>query len=311
MQQFLVRRLIQSAFLFWLLITFTFVLTRLTPGGPDAALLEQPNLEQADIERLRERFGLNDPLPVAYAKWLTRVIRLDFGRSYHYLRPPFDVVKERLWPTLQLGLVAYAVALLGIPLGVCAALNRGKPPDLLIRVFTVVGDATPNWWMALVIIVMLSALFGWFPHGQGHGNALEWFKHIIIPASILGLGGTVTFTRYVRSQVLEVLGQDFVRTARAKGLTPFLVTSRHVLRNALLPVVTLLGGVLPALISGAAITEGIFNWPGMGRLYLEAAFTRDYPLLLAITTLVTGATLLGTLLADILYGYVDPRIRYS
>lgn len=311
MQRFLIRRLIESALILWLLMTFTFALTRLTPGGPEAALLEQPNIEQADIERLRERFGLNDPLPVAYMKWLRSAVRLDFGRSYHYLRPPLDVMKERLWPTVQLGLVAYAIALLGIPLGVCAALYRGRPPDIAIRVFTVAGDAMPNWWMALVIIVLLSSLFGWFPHGQGHGSPVAWFKHIIVPALILGLGGTVTFTRYVRSQVLEVLGQDYVRTARAKGLPEFAVTSRHVLRNALLPVVTLLGGFLPALLSGTAIMEGIFNWPGMGRLYLEAAFTRDYPLLLAIVTLLTLATLVGTLLADILYGYVDPRIRYS
>jgi peptide/nickel transport system permease protein len=165
--------------------------------------------------------------------------------------------------------------------------------------------------MALVIIVIMARLFGWFPQGQGHGNPWEWFRHIIVPAAILGLGGMVTFSRYVRSQVLEVLGQDHVRTARSKGLSQAVVMGRHVLRNALLPVVTLLGGLLPALISGAAITEGIFNWPGMGRLYLEAAYARDYPLLLAIISMLTVATLAGTLLADLLYGYVDPRVRYS
>jgi peptide/nickel transport system permease protein len=158
---------------------------------------------------------------------------------------------------------------------------------------------------------MLATLIGWFPQGMGQGNPLEWLKHIILPAMILGLGGIVAFTRYVRSQVLEVIGQDYVRTARAKGLPEFIVTTRHILRNSLLPVVTLMGGLLPALISGAAITEQIFNWPGMGRLYLEAALTRDYPLLLAIITVLTLATLLGTLMADILYGLVDPRIRYG
>lgn len=311
MRQFLVRRLIQSALLLWLLMSFTFVLTRLTPGGPEGALLEQPNIDQADIERMRERFGLNDPLPVAYAKWVTSAIRLDFGRSYHYLRPPMEVIKERIWPTVQLGAFAYLIALLGIPLGVVAAMNRARLPDMAIRVFTVIGDAAPNWWMALVIIVVLSTLFGWFPQGQGRGGPDQWFLHIIVPALILGLGGLVAFTRFTRSQVLEVVGLDHVRTARAKGLTELVVIARHVLRNALLPVVTLLGSLLPALISGAAITEGIFNWPGMGRLYLEAASTRDYPLLLAIITLLTIATLLGTLMADILYGYADPRIRYA
>ena len=192
-----------------------------------------------------------------------------------------------------------------------AALHRGKLPDLFTRVFTVLGDATPNWWMALVIIVILASTIGWFPNGQGRDGPLSWFQHIIIPAIILGLGSLVAFVRYTRSQVLEVLQQDHVRTARAKGLVSAQVVNQHVLRNALLPVVTLLGGIVPVLISGAAITEGIFNWPGMGRLYLEAANTRDYPLLMAIITFTTLVTLMATLLADIAYGFVDPRIKYS
>jgi peptide/nickel transport system permease protein len=203
------------------------------------------------------------------------------------------------------------LALLGIPLGAFAAMHRGKLPDLATRFFTVLGDATPNWWMALVIIVILASTVGWFPNGQGRDGPLSWFQYIIVPAVILGLGAFVAFVRYTRSQVLEVLSQDHVRTARAKGLMQPAVLQRHVLRNALLPAVTLMGGILPALVSGAALTEGIFNWPGMGRLYLEAAFTRDYPLLLAILTFTTVVTLIGTLAADVAYGFVDPRIKYS
>ncbi len=304
MRQFVTRRLLQSLLLLWVLMTFTFLMVRMTPGGPEAALLEQPNIDKADIERLRERFGLNDPLPVAYAKWLTNAARLDFGRSYQYLRAPTEIIAERIWPTIQLGGLAYGISLVGIPLGVLAALNRGKVPDLVIRVLTVLGDATPHWWMALVIIVVLASTIGWFPNGQGREGPVDWFTHIIIPALILGLGSLVKFVRYTRSQVLEVLGQDHVRTARAKGLVNVNVVNRHVLRNALLPSVTLLGGILP-------VTEGIFNWPGMGRLFLEAANTRDYPLLLAIITFTTLITLLATLLADVAYGLVDPRIKYS
>jgi peptide/nickel transport system permease protein len=310
MRQFLIRRLIQSFLLLWILMTFTFALTRLTPGGPDAAFAENPRFDKADLERIRERLGLNDPLPIAYAKWVTGVLRLDFGRSYAYLRPPMEVIAERLGPTVQLGLMAYMIALLGIPLGVSAALNHRKSLDMVIRFFTVLGDAAPNWWVALVLIVLMSATIGWFPQGQGRDGIGDWFSHIIFPALILGTAGIVAYSRYVRSQVLEVVGQDYVRTARAKGLLEHTVINQHILRNALLPVVTLMGGLLPALISGAAIIEGIFNWPGMGRLYLEAASTRDYPLLLAMITLVTIATLLGTLFADLLYGFVDPRIRY-
>jgi len=310
-RQFVTRRLIQSVLLLWVLMTFTFLMVRMTPGGPEAALLEQPNIEKADIERLRERFGLNDPLPVAYAKWLTNAVRLDFGRSYQYLRAPTEIIAERIWPTIQLGGLAYGLSLVGIPLGVLAALHRGKLPDLVIRFLTVLGDATPHWWMALVIIVVLASTIGWFPNGQGREGPVDWFSHIIIPALILGLSSLVKFVRYTRSQVLEVLGQDHVRTARAKGLLNVSVVNRHVLRNALLPSVTLLGGILPALLSGAAVTEGIFNWPGMGRLFLESANTRDYPLLLAIITFTTLITLLATLMADVAYGLVDPRIKYS
>ena len=311
MRAFLIRRFIQSVLLLWALMTFTFVLTRVTPGGPETVLFQQKNIQEADIERLRERFGLNDPLPVAYAKWLTAAVRLDFGRSYFYLRPPLDLMSERLWPTVQLALVAYAIALVGIPLGVLAALRRGALADVAVRLFTVFANAVPHWWLALVIIVVMSATLGWFPYGQGREGPIDWFGHILLPAAMLGLGGVVAFSRFVRSQVLEVVEQDYVRTARAKGLMESIVTWRHILRNALLPVVTLLGGVIPGLISGAALIEGIFNWPGMGSLYLQAAFTRDYPLLLAITTVLTIATLLGTLMADVLYGYVDPRVRYG
>ncbi len=311
MHQFLIRRLIQSALLLWLLMTFTFFLTRATPGGPEAAFLENPKIGPEEIARIRERFGLNDPAPVAYMKWLGSAITLDFGRSYYYLRPPLDIIQERIWPTVQLGLTAYVFAFLGIPLGVIAAFHRGKLPDVIIRVFTVLWDSMPSWWTALVLIVILSTTIHWFPQGQGRDGPISWFTHIIIPAMILGLGGTVAFTRYVRSQVLEVLGQDYVRVARAKGLPERIVTTRHILRNSLLPVVTLMGGFLPGLISGAALMEGIFNWPGMGRLYLEAAATRDFPLLLAIITMLTLATLVGMLIADIAYGVVDPRIRLA
>jgi len=311
MHKFLIRRLIQSALLLWLLMTFTFFLTRATPGGPEAALAEAPKYTAEEKARIKARFGLDDPAPVAYVKWISSAITLDFGRSYYYLRPPFDIIKERIWPTVQLGLVAYLFAFIGIPLGVIAAFNRGRLPDVGIRTFTVLWDSMPTWWTALVIITILSITIHWFPQGQGRDGPIDWLTHIIIPAAILGFGGVVTFTRYLRSQVLEVLGQEYVRLARAKGLPEYVVIGRHILRNSLLPVITLMGGFLPGLLSGAALMEGIFRWPGMGSLYLEAAATRDYPLLLAIITMLTIATLIGMLMADIAYGMVDPRIRLS
>jgi peptide/nickel transport system permease protein len=175
----------------------------------------------------------------------------------------------------------------------------------------VVGSAVPTWWLGLTVIVLLNSLIGWFPNGQGTAGFGDWLRHIIVPATLLGLGGIVSFSRFIRSEMLEVLSQDYVRTARAKGLAQSIVNRDHVFRNALIPLVTLLGYLLPALLSGAIITEYIFNWPGMGKLFFEAASTRDYPVLLAMLMLGTSLTIIGTLLADIGYGIVDPRIRYS
>lgn len=312
MGRFLIRRIFQSALLLWAIMTATFLLIHLTPGGPEAALTENPRATQATIDRLRAQFGLDKPLHVQYLQWLRGAATLDFGRSYSYAaRPVIDVIAERAGPTLQLGLLSYGIALVGIPIGIIAGMRRGTMIDGSIRVLTVVGNAVPVWWLGLTVIVLLNSLIGWFPNGQGHGSVWNWFAHIIIPALLLSIGGIITFSRYVRSEVLEVLGQDFVRTARAKGLPSGDVTWRHVMRNALMPVVTLLGYLLPGVLSGALLTETIFNWPGLGKLFYEAATTRDYPLLLALLSMGTFLTILGTLIADILYGVVDPRIRYS
>ncbi len=305
----IVRRLGHAAVILLLVSVGTFGLIHAAPGGP--GILMDPNLRPEDRERLAESLGLNDPLPVQYLKWLRNAIILDFGRSYQYQRPVGDVIAERAWPTFQLGVLSYAVGLIGVPLGIHAARNRGRLGDNLVRFLTVVGTSVPTWWLALSIIVLLNSLIGWFPNGQGSGSVWDWFRHIILPATLLGLGGLITFTRFVRSEVLEVLGQDYVRTARAKGLGERAINRYHVFRNALIPVVTILGYVLPAVLSGAIITEYIFNWPGMGRLFFEAASSRDYPLLLAMLTLGTVLTILGTLMADIGYGVVDPRIRYE
>ena len=311
MGRFLLRRLLQSVILLVVVISGVFWLVHLTPGGPEAALAQNPRTSPEEIQRLRERFGLDQPVAAQYVRWLGNAARLDFGRSYFYARPAIEVIAERLGPTLQLGLVAYAVALLGVPLGTLAALRRGRLADLLVRVLATTGAAVPTWWLGLTCVVVLNSLIGWFPNGQGQGSVGEWLKYISLPAIILGLSGLVTFTRFTRSQVLDTLGEDFVRTARAKGLPGLAVTLRHVLRNALLPVVTLLGGLLPGVLSGALITEYVFAWPGVGRLFYEAAATRDYPVLLAVLTMTTFATILGTLLADLSYGLVDPRVRYA
>ena len=311
MGRFVIRRLLQSVGLVFAIMTFSFFLIHLTPGGPETALIQNPRASAESLRRMRERFGLDDPLAVRYLKWLQSAAELDFGRSYAYSLPVTDVIASRVWPTVQLEALAYLVGLVGVPLGVYAAARRGTVGDNLVRIGTVVGTSVPTWLLGLTIIVFLSSTIGWFPNGQGSGELFDWLRHIIIPACLLGLGGLIGFTRFVRSEVLEVLGQDYVRTARAKGLDEYVVQKAHVLRTALIPVVTILGGLLPSLLSGAVIMEGIFNWPGMGRLFLEAAMSRDYPLLLGMLLLGTVLTIIGAFLADIGYGLVDPRVRYS
>jgi peptide/nickel transport system permease protein len=309
--RFVVRRLVQSVLLLVVILAGVFFLVHLTPGGPEAALASNPRISQEEVQRLRERFGLDQPLVVQYLRWVANALRLDFGRSYFYSRPATEVILERLGPTVQLGIASYAVALIGVPLGVLAALQRGKLADGVLRLLSTVGSAVPTWWLGLTCILLLSSATGWFPNGQGKGGPAEWAKYIILPAAILGLSGLVSFTRFVRSGVLDTLGEDYVRTARAKGLNTPNVIIQHVLKNALLPVVTLLGSLLPAVISGALITEYVFAWPGVGLLFYEAATSRDYPVLLAVLTMTTFATILGTLLADVSYGLVDPRVRYA
>ncbi|MFN8634470.1 MAG: ABC transporter permease [Chloroflexota bacterium] len=311
MGRFVVRRLLQSALLVFAVMTASFFLIHLTPGGPESALMQNPRVSAEAMARMRQKFGLDDPIPIRYVKWLSSVAELDFGRSYAYNLPVTEVIASRVWPTFQLEVLAYVIGLIGVPLGVYAASKRGALGDNVVRLGTVIGTSVPTWWLGLSIIVLLSSTIGWFPNGQGSGTLWDWARHVIIPSVLLGLGGLIGFTRFVRSEVLEVLNSDYVRTARAKGLAERDVQRAHILRTALIPVVTILGGLLPSLLSGAIIMEQIFNWPGMGRLFIEAASSRDYPLLLGMLLLGTVLTIVGAFLADITYGAVDPRVRYT
>src|ERR1051326_1206465 len=205
MRRYVARRLLQSLVLLVVVVTAVFFLIHLTPGGPEAALAHNPRTSAEDIQRLKESFGLTDPLPIQYARWLANAMHLDFGRSYFYSRPAIDVVGERLGPTVQLGVVSYLVALLGVPLGLLAAMHRGRATDGVVRLITTLGHALPTWWFGLTIIVVLNSLIGWFPNGQGRGGPWQWFINIIFPAAVLGLAALVSFTRFVRSEVLEVM----------------------------------------------------------------------------------------------------------
>lgn len=314
MGRYVVRRGIQSLFLIFGISLLSFFLMHAAPGGP-VSMLEDPKMKPEVIAEIRRSFGLDDPVPVQYVRWLWGVVRLDFGRSFADNRPVMDKILERVWPTFQLSLASFILGLLGIPLGIYAALRRGSWADNVIRVFIVIGNAVPHWWLGLMILLISASTVRLFPLGgmytPGQDSLLNRLWHLALPATIGAMSGWIVFGRFLRSEVLEILRQDYIRTAHAKGLSWPVVLRRHTLRNALIPVVTILGGSLAGLFSGAVLLETTFSWPGMGRLAVQAAFQRDYPLLMALTIVFSFLVILGNLLADLAYGLVDPRVRYD
>lgn len=322
MARFLIRRVIQSAFLLLAVMFISFLLMRLAPGGPFAFLgLDNPKIGKAAVNELNEKYGLNDPLPIAFAKWVWGVIKLDFGISLTSGgRTVISIVWEAAINTFIFSFLGTLIGLIGIPIGVYAAKRRGKFGDNFVRLFTVILNAVPHWWLGLLIIIVVSNIainsgFKLIPLGGmydvNQDNLLNRLWHLALPTFLLSLTPIIVFARFARSQTLEVLSQDYVRTANAKGMPDSVVSRVHVLRNSLIPLITIFGGLLPALFAGAALTESVTSWPGMGTLFLRAAGERDYPVLMGVVLFLTILTIVGNLLADLAYGLVDPRVRYN
>ena len=312
--RYIVRRLLHSIGLLLLITVLSFGIMRLAPGGP-AQFLEDPRIGPEHRARLLESFGLNDPLPIQYLKWLGNVARLDFGVSFIDRRPVIEKIWERIPASFQLSLASFVLGLLGVPLGVYAALRRGRWQDQAVRVFTVFGNAVPHWWLGLMLLILTATTFRIFPLGGmytvGDGSLPDRLWHLALPSLIGALGGWIGLSRFVRSEILDVLGQDYIRTAHAKGLGARAVMVRHALRNALIPLVTILGSSLAGLFSTGVLFEVTFSWPGLGRMSVDAAYQRDFPVLMALTVIFSSLVILGNLLADIAYGWVDPRVRYD
>jgi peptide/nickel transport system permease protein len=315
--RYIVRRLIQSVFLLLGVTVLSYGIMRIAPGGPSQFLggEDNPRISAEYRRQITEAYGLNEPAPVQYAKWLWNVLHLDFGRSFIDQRPVIDKIAERIPASFQLALASFLLGLLGIPLGVYAATHRGRLGDQTVRLFTVVGNSVPHWWLGLMVLIVSASTIRIFPLGGqytiGNDTLLDRLWHLALPATIGAMSGWITYSRFVRAELLEALGQDFVRTARAKGLPPRDVLYRHALRNALLPLATMFGGILTLILSGSLLFEITFSWPGLGRLTVEAAYQRDYPLLMASTVLGSILVILGNLLSDISYAWVDPRVRYD
>jgi peptide/nickel transport system permease protein len=317
MRTYVLRRLLYAIPTLLGISVIVFVITRLSPGDPVRLYtFGALDITEEDIQALREYYGLNKALPLQYVDWLGQVIRGDFGMSLTYNRPALPLLLERMPATLQLAFAALFLQLaIGVPLGVMAALRRGSWVDNVIRVFGVIGHAVPTFWIGLLMIILVSVTFRLLPSqgvltvGKDVWDIGDRLKHIIMPAFVLALAGIANYSRYLRTETLDVISQDYVRTAYAKGLRNRTVVYVHALRNALIPMVTALGGILAALVSGALVVEQVFTWPGVGQFTYAAARSKDYPVIMAGVMVASALLVLSYLLRDIVYAMVDPRIK--
>lgn len=289
-----------------------FALLHLTPGDPIDAMMAE-SVDATAKETLRRELGLDRPIPVQYAAWMGRLLRGDLGRSIRTGEPVIENVGRRIRPSLELALLAMTLSLLiAFPVAIASAIHHNSGVDRLGTTFALFGICMPNFLLALLLIFVFGVTLRWLPI-SGYADPLEegWYglRSLVLPAVTLGLALAAVVTRTLRSSMLEALGEDYVRTARAKGLSEWVVIRGHVLRNALIPVVTVLGLQLGTLIGGAVITEYVFALPGVGRLVVDAVFARDYPLVQGVILLIAVGFILSNLLVDMLYGWIDPRIR--
>ncbi len=315
MNRYLLRRGAQLVPQLLVLFVLSFALVHLTPGATGAVDLQSVNAQ--NLVALRQQLGLDRPLPVQFGDWLWHLARLDFGRSFIDGEPVRAKIGERLPATLLLtGSALLLSVAIAVPLGVLTSLRRNSLFDYAMTIFAFFGVSIPGFWAAIVAIILFGVKLRWFPIGgiQTVGqpvasHALDVLKHLALPACVFGLEGTAALTRFVRSSMSEVLSEDYVRTARAKGLRENAVLVRHALKNALLPLVTLIGLRLPALVGGTVLIETIFAWPGIGRLGWESVVRRDYPVVMGLVVCTGILTILGNLLADLAYAAIDPRIK--
>lgn len=283
----------------------TFFLMHLVPGGPWDG---EKRLPATVVARLNAEYGLDQPIIIQYITWAGDFITGDFGPSYRYIdRRVNDIIADGLMTTVHLGVMAFTLSIVvGIPLGILAALGHNRWPDYLSTSVSIIGIATPSFVLAILLIVIFSVNLGWFPTGGWDGPE-TW----VLPTVALAGFPIAVIARYTRASMLEITRKDFIRTAHSKGLQRSAVVNRHMIRNALIPVVTILGPTLAFLVTGSFIIERIFNIPGVGEFYLSAISTRDYSLLMAMTMLYAFAVAFLNVVVDVLYAYIDPRIRYS
>jgi peptide/nickel transport system permease protein len=310
---YVLRRLIQAVAVLFIVSVVTFGLIHSAPGGP--AMLANPELSSEQVAQMTEELELDDPIIVQYLRWLGNVLQGDFGNSYSAIKPVTTVIAERLPNTAILAFTALTLAVvIAIPLGVLSAIRRNSALDRIVAALSFMGISVPVFWLGIMLIILFSLRLGWLPSGGintvGESDSIrDRVEHLILPVMVLCIGNLAELIRYTRSGMIAVLQEDYMRTARAKGLSQRAVLLGHGLRNAMIPVVTVIAIMIPRALGSAAITETVFSWPGMGRLAVESATNRDYPVVLGVTMTVALITVICSLLVDILYGVLDPRIR--
>lgn len=326
MIRYVIRRILQMLPTLLAISVISFGIVHLAPGDPLLALIgeESASADTAKVEMLRQEYGFDQPVYVQYAKWLTKVVQGDFGKSIVEQRSVLEMIGERLPNTLYLNVITLVLTyVIGIPLGVVTALRQYSAMDYGVTSAAYLMNAMPTFWIGLMMIYFFSVNLQWLPTSGMHTigytierkgflvYALDTLKYTLMPATVLVLGSLSGLTRYVRAQMLEVVSEDYVRTARAKGLSERVIIYKHALRNALLPVITNLSLILPGLFGGAVIIETVFSWPGLGLLAIRAINQRDYPVIMAFNTIGAVLVVISILLVDLVYVLVDPRIKYS
>lgn len=313
MIEFVAKRVAQGVVVLFLVTLLTFFLINLAPGGPSSLV----DFQSTAVERQARlaRYGLDKPVVERYARWLAGIVQGDLGTSINQGLPVATLLRQRIGPTLVLGLTSLLLAaVFGVVLGIVAALAHNRWPDHLVGTIATLGMSLPSFWLGIVMIIVFAVRFGWLPAAGtstiGIGFDLgDRARHLVLPAGVLSFSLLPNVVRVMRAALLEALGSDFVRTARAKGLVPFSVVVKHTLRNALVPVIAMLGLIATVLFSGSVVIESVFGWAGLGRLAIEAANGRDYPVILGVTLLASVLVVVVNLVVDMVYAVVDPRIR--
>jgi peptide/nickel transport system permease protein len=317
MRAYLARRVVQSVVVLFLVSLGGFSVLHLAPGGPIAIYTMSPTMSAEDVERLTRLLGLDQPLHVQYTKWVKGMVTADWGRSYRDGRTVGEVIADRIPATVVLMLSAFVVAIvLGLATGIVSAVRQYSLFDHATTLGAMVALSIPTFWLGLMGIYVFAELLRVLPPGNigtigAPFSLADRLRHLALPAATLGLVMVATWSRYTRASMLEVIGEDYIRTARAKGVAGRVVILKHALKNALLPLVTLAGLQLPLIFSGALVTETVFTWPGMGRLFVDSIGYRDYPVLMGLLILTSALVVVGNLVTDLVYAAIDPRIRHA